>query len=366
MKTLFPTLILAILLFSACKKDEENPVPSPTESSLYFPPVSGDSWDSPGFAGAGWDTTGVADLYHFLESNGTRAFIILYNGKIITEKYWGSDLAGNDFTQTSKWYWASAGKTLTAFLTGIAQNQGLLNIDAKTSDYLGTGWTAMAPEKEALIHIRHQLTMTSGIDFNTSDPSCMDPGCLHFKADAGVEWYYNNAVYTLLHPVIENASGISINTFTNQMLASKIGMSGIWVNSPTNHVYWSTARDAARFGLLMLNRGIWNSDSVLTNPNWYDDMVHPSQSLNPSYGYLTWLNGQNKIVYPGYTTPVNHQLAESAPADLYAAIGKNGQFIDVVPSRKLVVIRMGEAPDASMVPVEFHNSLWSRLTVIIP
>ena len=93
-------------------------------------------------------------------------------------------------------------------------------------------------------------------------------------------------------------------------------------------------------------------------------MVNSSQDLNPSYGYLWWLNGKKAITYPGLSTSFNTSLAPNAPADLFAAMGKNGQFIDIVPSENLVVIRFGESPDGSLVPVAFHDEMWQKLEAV--
>jgi hypothetical protein len=76
---------------------------------------------------------------------------------------------------------------------------------------------------------------------------------------------------------------------------------------------------------------------------------------------LWWLNGKGKVIYPGLPNTFSSDIAPTAPADLFAAMGKNGQFIDVVPSQNLVVIRMGEAPDNSLVPVKFHDDMWAIL-----
>lgn len=88
-------------------------------------------------------------MYNFLEQKNSKAFILLKDGKIVLEKYFGA------FTQDSIWYWASAGKTLTALLTGIAQEEGYLLITDSTSKYLGSGWTSEPPQKERLITVWH-------------------------------------------------------------------------------------------------------------------------------------------------------------------------------------------------------------------
>ena len=207
--------------------------------------------------------------------------------------------------------------------------------------------------------------MTTGLDYNVSNPDCTSPECLQYKADAGSQWYYHNAPYTLLEYVVSNAAGENYNEFTDLNIESKIGMNGSWIPLGDNNVYWSTPRDAARFGLLLLNKGKWSDNQIMSDMDYYDAMTTSSQSLNPSYGYCNWLNGKPSIIFPGLPTSFNVPLSINAPSDLFAAMGKNGQFIDVVPGRKIVVIRMGEAPDNSLVPITFHDDMWIKINAII-
>lgn len=207
--------------------------------------------------------------------------------------------------------------------------------------------------------------MTTGLDYGVSDIDCTDPSCLQYKADAGDQWFYHNAPYTLLQTVVSNASGLSYNDFTNQALESKIGMNGHWKNVNENSVFFSTARDAARYGLLLLNKGKWDNQTIMTDNDYFNAMTHSSQILNPSYGYLFWLNGKSSIILPGLPTSFQQQLSDHAPADLFAGIGKNGQYVDIVPSRDLVVIRMGESPDVSPVPTVFHDQMWEKIMHVI-
>jgi len=100
--------------------------------NLYFPPVNNNAyWDTVSPASLGWCTNKIDTLYNYLQQENSRAFIVLKDGKIVLEKYFGS------FTKDSLWYWASAGKTLTSFLIGKAQEDGLLSINDTTSKYLG-------------------------------------------------------------------------------------------------------------------------------------------------------------------------------------------------------------------------------------
>lgn len=347
------------LLFGCKKSSTTNPPPPTPEPALYFPPVGNTSWETTSPATLGWTDAQLNDLYSYLQTKNTKAFIILKNGKIVVEKYFGS------FTADSNWYWASAGKTVTAMLTGIAQQEGLLNINHKTSQYLGTGWTSLPASKEDLITIRHQLTMTSGLDDNVPDNDCTLPACLAYKEDAGTRWAYHNAPYTLLDKVVESASGVSYNAYFQEKIRNKIGMNGVWLRNGYNNVLYSTPRSMARFGLLMLNKGKWDQTPILNDSVYFNAQVNSSQGLNQSYGYLTWLNGKSTHMLPTLQTVFSGAMIPTAPADMYAALGKNDQKVYVVPSQKLVVIRMGEsAGNIQLAVSSFDSELWGKLKPI--
>ena len=262
----------------------------------------------------GWCTQNLDTLSDYLNAHDTRSFLILYKGRIAYERYY------HGFKQDSSWYWASAGKSLVSFLIGMAQHQGLLNINDKTSDYLGSGWSVEPAAKEDLITVKHQLSMTTGLDFTVADPDCVTDTCLKYKYDAGTHWYYHNAPYYLLQDVLEQATGKSMNVYTYQAL-SPIGFTGLWFGT----LYFSTARSMARFGLLNLNKGIWDGDTIMNDSTYRQAMVSPSQNLNPAYGYLWWLNGGNSFRQPGFDISFPGPIIPTAPPDLYMAAGANDQ-----------------------------------------
>lgn len=342
------SLLLAFLLFFFFGKT--------SAQSLYFPPLTGNAWETLSPDSLGYCEEKIQDLYDLLETNNTKAFLLLKDGRIVLEKYFGT------FTQDSVWYWASAGKSMTACLVGIAQQENLLDINDPTSDYLGTGWTYCPPNKEELITIRHQLTMTSGLDDGVTDPYCTLSGCLLYKTDAGIRWAYHNAPYTLLDKVIETASGQNFNLFFNQRMTQKTGITGVWLPSGYNNVLFSKARSMARFGILVQNGGTWGTTPVLTDPAYFEQMVTSSQGINQSYGYLWWLNGQPTFQLPGLQLNFPGPLFDSAPLDMISALGKNGQYLNVSPSTGLVMVRMGNAPGTGVeVPVTFNNDIWVKI-----
>lgn len=365
MKRILLLTATALFLLS-CKKDS-NPGPAaPSTSSLYFPPIGTTEWATATPESLGWNTSGLTSLYDYLSAQQTRAFLVLKDGKIVLEKYFGQNIQGTGaFGQSSQWYWASAGKTLTGFVVGKARQEGFVNIDNKTSQYLGIGWTSLPSAKENLITVRNQLTMTTGLDDAGSDPDDTSPQALVYKADAGTRWAYHNAPYTLLQKVVSNATGQNFSSYFDAKLKNRIGMDGQWLASGSENVFWSTARSMARFGLLIQAKAKWEGTDILGDADYLNASVNTSQNLNLSYGFLWWLNGKASAMVPQSQIVYPLPLCSNAPSDMFAAMGKNGQLLNIVPSKGLIVIRMGDNADNTLVPVNFQNNLWEKLNTII-
>jgi CubicO group peptidase (beta-lactamase class C family) len=327
-----------------------------TAQEYYFPPLLGNDWETISPTEAGFCTEDLDSLSTFLAEKNTKAFIILKDGKIVFEEYY------DGFGQDSVWYWASAAKTLTGYLVGVAQEEGLLDLDDKTSDYLGAGWTSAPAEKEDLITIRHQLSMATGLDDGTADLNCIDPSCLDYLTNAGDRWSYYNAPYRLLQDVVEDASGQTFQNYTIQKMTLKTGLTGAWLD----YVFYSKPRSMARFGSLILNQGNWNGTTVLADQNYQTEMINTAQNFNQSYGYLWWLNGKGSYLLPQSQVVFNTNLIPNAPDEMYAALGKNDQKLYIIPSQKIAVVRMGEASGNGLFALSsFDNELWGILKNII-
>lgn len=322
----------------------------------YFPPLNGDQWDTLSITEAGWCDDQLEALFQHLETENTKAFMILKDGKIVVEKYFG------DTNIDTNLPWFSAGKTVTSLLIGIAQEQNLLSIEDKTSDHLGVGWTSLSQEQEDLITIRHQLTMTTGLD--DTENFCVTPECLNYLADPGTRWAYHNGPYTLLTNVIENAGSTNINIFATTNFRNPTGISGVYIPLGTNRIFYSPVRDMARMSSLILNKGTWGETVVLGDSIYFQEMTSRSQDINEAYGYLWWLNGSSSYMLPSSQIVFPGSLSPDAPAETYTAIGKNGQYLDIIPSMNISVIRMGDAPDDDLVPLNFHREMWGYLSQI--
>jgi CubicO group peptidase (beta-lactamase class C family) len=347
--------LLIVLLCASCSSETPTPTPIPTES-MYFPPLSGDVWNTKSIADLGWKQTAVQPLLDYLELKHSKGFIILVNGRIVLENYF------NGHSATTAWYWASAGKTLTSTLTGIAQQEGLLNINNKVSQYIGTGWTSETLPQENQITCKNLLTMTSGIE-DIANGDAVDPSHLTYKADAGTRWAYHN-VYVKLQDVIAKASGQTWSNYFNTKLRDKIGMTGAWIQVDNNSVYYSTTRTMARFGLLILNKGKWENTTIL-NETYFKEATNTSQNINLGYGYLWWLNGKASYHLPQSQIQLAGSIIPSGPNDMFMALGKNDQKIYVIPSKKMVVIRMGEAADSvNLALSDFDDVLWQKINAL--
>ncbi|MCF7560348.1 beta-lactamase family protein [Sabulilitoribacter multivorans] len=340
----------------SCSSDNPTETPNPINTELYFPPLNSDTWDTLSVTDLGWNESEKQPLLDYLEAKNTKGFIILYNGRIILEEYF------NGHDDTKLWYWASAGKTLTTTVSGIAQDEGLITIDNKVSDYLGTGWTSASLEKENLITCKNLLSMNSGLDDSLGDD--VSPGNLQYVADAGTRWAYHN-VYVKMQDVIAEASNDTWDNYFNAKLKDRIGMNGGWFSLGDLSVYASNTLSMARFGLLIYANGNWNGEQIVSE-SFINAATNTSQNINEAYGYLWWLNGKSSYRLPQSQLEFNGELIPNAPDDMFVALGKNDQKIYVVPSKKLVIVRLGDAADGENFALStFDNDLWGMINNLI-
>lgn len=350
---LFLILCTCISLFS-CNPTEE---PGPEIQEVYFPPLTGSDWEKVAPSQLGWDESQIPALIDFLQTRNSKSFMILVNGRMAMEEYFDGHKA------TDTWQWNSAGKTLTTATVGIAQQEKLLDINTRVSQYLGVGWTSMPLAKESLITPKHLLSMTSGI--NDESELIIKPN-LTYLADAGTRWSYHN-VFQRLMDVVGEASGQGFEPYFNSKLKAKIGMDGFWREGLIFTIYHSTTRSMARFGLLALHQGKWGTEQIV-NEAFFNQSTSTSQNLNPAYGYLWWLNGKGQFMLPTSQSIFPGMLIPNAPEDLYAAMGAEDQRIYVIPSKKMVIIRMGRASDPAnpnFALSGFDQSLWEKINAVI-
>ncbi|MGD8418275.1 MAG: serine hydrolase [Pseudomonadales bacterium] len=327
-------------------------------------PVPGATWQRA--EPSDWNADALAALFDYAGAQHSTGVVIVQGGRLVAERYWDPPArqrfaplmaSVTDDGRTLEDV-ASVQKSLVSFLVGMARQRHLLSLEDPVSSHLGAGWSRADAAQESSITLHHLLTMTSGLTPR-----------LTREAEPGTTWRYNTRAYSVLVDVLEAVTGLDINTLTREWLTAPLGMTETswgertWLPPGVDANRWgliTSARDLARFGLLMLRNGRWGDAVLLDDMEYLTASTSPSQALNPAYGFLWWLNGQ-PLKAPGEEAYPAATLAPPAPSDLYAAQGALGRKIYVVPSLDLVVTRLGDQPEPA-----FNVEFWRRLMDALP
>ncbi|MBN2001544.1 serine hydrolase [candidate division KSB1 bacterium] len=264
--------------------------------------------------------------------------LIIKNGKLILEEYFYG------YNQKRLHRVHSVTKSFTSALIGIAIDNGYIkNMDSEIytffTDYGGLSWI----KNKYPISIQHALSMTSGLLWRpiTSDekPDIIamyeSDDCLEYildkKADfpPGKHFQYNDGNSILLGKVLEKVSNISINDFAMKYLFSPLGITTYsWDihkdgTTRTEGGLRLTSRDMAKFGVLYLNKGLWNGQQIISE-KWIKVSISRQTPIGQrEYGNHWWI----------YKFVINHRVIKS-----FCAIGHGEQFIFVIPEFDMVVI----------------------------
>lgn len=355
-----PRFLIALLFALTVGCVADGPVvPDGPDTSWYFPPLTGNAWATARPAEARLDSAALNAALDWVGTQESKGVVVLWRGRIVAERYWqgwGINTVGPVF---------SAGKAITGALVGDLAAQGLVSLDAPVSTYLGADWSR-AGAAEAAITVRHLLSMASGLDDSLR----------HVDAP-GTRFYYNNPAYYQLFGIVEAATGVGFDQYVQTRLASRIGMGRTitFANTDTGEpgfIFACSARDFARFGSLILQHGRWDGETVLRDSAYHAAARRWSNTDNKAYGYLWWLNGSSSYRTPGpYLLPtVSGSLFPEAPMELVAALGLDDKKLYLVPSRDLVIVRLGDRAPVSggVSPAAisgFDNALWERLSLAL-
>ena len=203
----------------------------------------------------------------------------------------------------------------------------------------------------------HLLTMTTGThrnwvrDLSPQNDRVADALSLPFDHKPGERWEYQQSNVTWLLDSVERAvRSRDIQQWAQTELFGPIGIKRSWWtwerDRSGNTEGWAhlkmTSEGWARLGQLMLQRGRWGGRRLI-RAGWIRKMTTPGR-VNNAYGYLTWLNRGGSYVLPNVEGPDEGrgQLIETGPSDMYMFCGSGEQRVFVVPSRDLVIVRLGE------------------------
>lgn len=233
---------------------------------------------------------------------------------------------------------ASAHKSIVSMLVAAAETRGLLTLEDRVSSYLDAGWSQAPADVESQITLFHLLTMTSGLD-----------NSLRSEAPPGTVWNYTlGPAWHMLKRVLPRAAGMDLAALSEDWLFGPLGLTDtVWSSRPGMtyldgepfEVLLTHAVELARIGQVVLDGGRRGTTQLIAEPS-IRRMVTPSQHLNPAYGLLWWLNGQ-PVVVPTGAVRSDQPLVPDGPTDLVAMLGMLGQICAVIPSRGMVVTRIG-------------------------
>lgn len=315
-------------------------------ASPYVPSQDG-KWESVTAKIAGADPHLLKQAMKFAGQKNSKGVVVLWKGRILSERYW------DGWTKDSIGPINSATKSLVSTLVGMAIESGHIEgVEQSCSDFLDE-WKFRPRYRR--INIEHLLSMNSGLKnskriflagllvkderaFATRLPIAYPPG---------EHWDYHNSAYKLLFPILEEATGVPLDQYTDTKLFSPLGMEQArWRPRHNNkkkvNLMEMSARDAARYGLLVLRNGKWGDDQLISS-QWLAKSTQPTfKEVNSSYGNLWWLNGGTNFYLPLIDKPQKGPIFPSVPNDAFAALGKDDQKIYVIPSLDLVITRLGD------------------------
>ena len=296
-------------------------------------------------------------LNNYAASFDSYALVVLHKGKIQTEWY------APGFNQESLTQSQSMHKTVVAILIGKAIEEGLIE---SIDDPVGRYVKEWENDPRGNITLYELLIMSSGLaqyDF-TLNPFADDFRWL-YSGDTqqyvlktpladwqpGSRFDYNNINAELLGTVLEQATGRRYAEYLEEKLWRPLGGEDarVWLDSEfgnpiTSCCLMATARDWARVGQMMLNRGQINGKRVVSE-SWVARMIEPSP-VSKWYGLQTWLAYEQDI-NPRFNNPTAMSAySRREPflaADVYYLSGRGAQRVYVVPSHELVIVRLGPA-----------------------
>ncbi len=277
----------------------------------------------------------------------TRSVVVVHKGRIIAERY--AKGFGPDTPQIG---W-SMGKTVLNALIGtlVADGHMRLDLNRLIPEWQGAG------DPRSSITVEHLLRMVSGLDFDephkrmlsdtrkmlflTGD-SAASAASEKLSSPAGSKWFYASGSSAILSSAMRPAVGGSqaqYFSYPRKALFDPIGMSSAVMEPDAAGTFlapafvYASARDWARLGLLYLNDGVWGKKRILPE-GWVKTSLTPTPQSGGQYGAHLWLE------IPGFLRP-DYPSAHKPPEDAFFMLGHDGQMVAVIPSRELVVVRLG-------------------------
>ena len=340
---LFASVILILSILVGCGPSG----PSVEDLEVVdYTPLPGDEWEVSTPEEQGLDPMLVAELYfNAAELETIYSLLVIKDGYLIAEDYF------NEGSVDQKDRLQSVTKSYTSALVGIALEQSYMSsVDQKMLDFFPEVANQVADPRKEQITIRHLLQMRAGYPWEETDQVLWD-GLLsgHYPplieefpltADPGTEFQYSNLTSNWLGIIIDRATGTNLKAFAEEHLFSAINVeAGEWGQDAEGHnngcgdLHFS-ARDAAKFGLLYLNDGVYDGKQVISTDWVHDSLQRYSENINATGGFpANWGLSFGDIGY-GY----QWWSAKTGDHHFDFAWGHGGQLIVLVDEFDMVIV----------------------------
>lgn len=290
-----------------------------------------------------------------IDSNDTHAFLVFQNGKLLYERYW------DGYTPQTISGSFSAAKSIISLLIGIAVDEGKIkSLDEPAANYIDH-FKTNGLEK---IRIKDLLTMSSGTNYQESDKGYFSMNASAYygddmeylisrmekKEEAGAYWQYRSGDTQVLGLIVEKVFGQSISALVSDRFMEPMGAEtkALWLlDGEQKHeksfcCFNAAARDYARFGQLILNKGMWNGKQIVSS-GYVSAATTPAAFLKDRdennapvdfYGYQYWMIDHNGT----------HAIAMN---------GLFGQYVYIIPEKNAIAVRLGESKVTK--PIHHHQ-----------
>lgn len=305
-------------------------------------PAAGQAFPRADAAEVGMDPAAVTDAVDFGARTGGAVVQVYRHGCLI-----------GDHTPTGNLPMplASSSKAVASVVVGRAITMGYFGLD----DPLGRFFPQTDPAHAALT-VRQVLNQTTGLHFSWPadlagiyTDEVLQNLAAPFDYEPGTTFQYAQAVLVLLARIVEVTTGSDFQDFVQRELMGPLGINRdnwVWLrdrsgNTAVNGGLAMRPDDLARLGQLMLQNGRWQ-DQQLLDADYVRQAQQPTEA-NGGYGFLLWLNAGDtyRNVNPPQPSLVHHPLLPGSPRDTYVFSGALGQLVTIVPSRDMVIVRLG-------------------------
>jgi len=336
--------ILPIFCFSNCTAQS-----TATPSDWNIAPNLNDGWETTNPASVGFVEDSLGALLRLIGNTPPedfRALVVIKDGKLVVDEYF------NSFWYTNIHDIRSAGKSVTSILAGIAMEKGLFKKTDKVSSFFPE-YVSNPKSKKAAITVEDLLVMSPGLaadDYVDNSPGredlmVMAEDYVKFILDLpmdyerGSRYAYSSVTAFLLGAIVEKTSGQTLEDFGRANLFNDLKINGFyWQKSPKGRTtgmgnIYLTARDLAKLGQLMLDKGKWKGKQHLSE-SFVEASIRKKFDISDSdprahgYGYMWYLAKaeiKGKII------------------DYYFASGNGGNKLFVFPSLDMVVVTLSSA-----------------------